>query len=403
MMKRRVIFNAFLFSWCTLAQASGLIFNATAAPPNLTIRPNINFAYPNAGIKITSSGFSLNGVEQDCQMSGNGYCLFSTSPAIPKTFTFTGRGQLTYILCSDGAAALNCQHYSTGFTQDTPTVQKAYVGSEGDETVSLCTLNATNGTFDACVDSGAGDIFSNPYSIAFNTLGTQVYVTNSDTIQLCDVSTSTGLFSNCNILNNTSFETAEAIVLNNDSTRAYVTDYDEETIWLCNINASNGSFDDCSKTGSTVDSPEGIALNSDSSRSYAVSNGDEQVFVCDINLADGLLSNCSLSGTGFSSPEGIALTANDARAYVTNAGDDTVSVCDINPGDGALTNCVDASGGVFNFPTGIALNRDNTQAYITNKSSDVVSVCDIIASNGLFQNCVDSGDVISQPLGIVLH
>jgi hypothetical protein len=50
--------------------------NYTASGTNFTITSNIpNHTYPNAGIKITTPGYTLAG----CTMSSNGYCIFSVS------------------------------------------------------------------------------------------------------------------------------------------------------------------------------------------------------------------------------------------------------------------------------------------------------------------------------------
>jgi hypothetical protein len=77
--------------------------NYTAPATNLTITSNIpNHTYPNAGIKITTPGYTLAG----CTMNSNGYCLFSVSNTQAATIQ---------------AAPSTCQ---AGTVQFTPTVSQ---------------------------------------------------------------------------------------------------------------------------------------------------------------------------------------------------------------------------------------------------------------------------------------
>ncbi|WP_133131414.1 RCC1 domain-containing protein [Legionella yabuuchiae] len=115
-MKKIILLSLSLITAVSFAANTGLIFDVTANKPNLTIRPNVNFFYPSAGIQITSPGFMLQNQGQDCALSASGFCLFAASPAQPKTLTVTGTGQLTYKLCTNGDAPLNCQNYAADFS-----------------------------------------------------------------------------------------------------------------------------------------------------------------------------------------------------------------------------------------------------------------------------------------------
>lgn len=382
------------------AQAAGSIFNVSTEYPTITIRPNVNFFYPSAGIKITAPGFSILDVGNVCQMANNGFCLFGASPQSPKTLTFSGSGELTFTLCSNGSVALNCQLYAMRFTNEA-SAPRVYVGNN-DQTISLCTANLENGKLDSCVDSGAEENFDNPYGIAFNSQGTKVYVTDVNAVKLCAVDTSTGLFGLCDDMTPV-FQAAESIALTNDNTRAYITDYDERKVWLCNINEGDGTFEQCDPAGvNNLDGPEGIALNSDNSRAYIVDNGSESVCVCLINVQTGLFENCAPSADGLSDPEGIALTSDNSRAYISNSSSNTISVCNINSDTGLLDGC-EIAGSEFSTPKGIALDNEKQLAYVANEEDDNVLVCDINPINGVFSSCMDSGQSFAAPLGIVFQ
>ncbi len=126
-MKKITIFIILVITSVSFAANKGLLFDVTANNPNLTIRPNVDFYYPSAGIKITSPGFTLQNQGQDCTLSASGYCLFAASPTQPKTLTVAGDGQLTFQLCTNGDGPLNCQNYEKDFrralecTGDNPT------------------------------------------------------------------------------------------------------------------------------------------------------------------------------------------------------------------------------------------------------------------------------------------
>ncbi|WP_133131466.1 hypothetical protein [Legionella yabuuchiae] len=116
-MKKITCFTLSLITSVSFAANTGLLFDVTANKPNLTIKPNVNFFYSSAGIQITSPGFTLqNPGHQNCTPTSSGFCLFAVSPSQPKTLTITGDGQLTYRLCTNGDAPLNCQNYTADFS-----------------------------------------------------------------------------------------------------------------------------------------------------------------------------------------------------------------------------------------------------------------------------------------------
>lgn len=117
-MKRICIqFNMLLVLLCCQAQATaGLLFNVASNNNSIhitTVKPN--HTYPQAGIRITSPGFSLLNSGGGCTPNANGYCLFSVSDSSPANIVFNGALNTPFniILCLNGSAPASCQHYTT--------------------------------------------------------------------------------------------------------------------------------------------------------------------------------------------------------------------------------------------------------------------------------------------------
>ncbi|MFO2970989.1 hypothetical protein SCO12_05910 [Legionella pneumophila serogroup 10] len=100
-----------LLSSMTFAKTKALFFEVTPQGSTLVIKPALNNFYPSAGIQITSAGFSLP-TNAGCVPHANGYCLFPTSPTSPATIQIKGSGSLTFKLCLNGQAKINCQNYN---------------------------------------------------------------------------------------------------------------------------------------------------------------------------------------------------------------------------------------------------------------------------------------------------
>ncbi|WP_133130832.1 hypothetical protein [Legionella yabuuchiae] len=424
-MKKNLFLSLLLLSSVSFAaNTAGLLFDVTATKPNLTIRPNVNFYYPSAGIQITSPGFILqNPGQQTCTPSSSGFCLFAVSPSQPKTFNVTGDGQLTYRLCTNGDAPLNCQNYAADFSggptpPTPPPLRKSYVIDPARDTLYTCDINAS-GVATSCSNAGftgATPAFVAPEDIAFNAGNNKIYVTDrgNDTLYTCDINAS-GVATNCSNAGFTggatpAFSFPAGVAFNAVNNKAYVTDIDNDTLYTCDINAS-GVATSCSNAGFTggatpafVD-PFDIAFNAVNNKVYVTDRGNDTLYTCDIN-ASGVATSCSNVGfTGgatpaFVEPFGVAFNAVNNKVYVTDRIRGTLYTCEINAG-GVATSCSNAgfTGGAtpaFGEPHDIAFNAVNNKIYITDSTIDTLYTCDINAS-GVATSCSNVGFTGAMP------
>lgn len=100
------------------ANASVPIFNVNVTGPTLAITTNIpNHSYANAGIKVNTSGYSINQSvtmlipAQTCTMIGNGFCQFTASATTPSYVSIQGPGgtNVTVTICLNAIGQLSCQ------------------------------------------------------------------------------------------------------------------------------------------------------------------------------------------------------------------------------------------------------------------------------------------------------
>lgn len=296
----------------------------------------------------------------------------------------------------------------------------AYVTNGVGNTVYICPINETNGTFGACKDSGVGAIFDFPERIVINSSDTLAYVTNffGNTVTKCSVNSTTGAFSNCvDSGAGAVFVNPVGISLNSAGTQVYIDNSGNNghptgsnTVTICTVN-SNGTLSNCADSGATgagFSVPWGNIINSAGTFAYVANDyanppgnpSGNNITVCPINKDTGYFGSCFLSGnTGiaFGNPRGVILNNANTIAYVTNGGHagttgNFVSLCPINS-NGSFGDCVDSGvGAVFNEPEELSLNRAGTYAYIPNANNSTVSVCSINLTTGYFQSCVDSGN-----------
>lgn len=110
-----IVGGLFIFSIHSLAIAgTGLLFHVMPAGSGLSISTVVNnHIYPNAGIQITSPGYTLGA---ECNPISNGYCLFSVSDTTPAQITIyktiLDDTPLSIILCLNGKGPISCQNYT---------------------------------------------------------------------------------------------------------------------------------------------------------------------------------------------------------------------------------------------------------------------------------------------------
>jgi trimeric autotransporter adhesin len=195
----------------------------------------------------------------------------------------------------------------------------AYVTNSGTNTVSKCSINI-NGSFGTCVDSGVSNIFNGPRGIIVNSSGSFAYVANSsnNTVSVCSIDASTSSFVACVNSGNTGvvFNTPRAISLNETGTFAYISNAGQSgtganTVSVCPVNSSTGLFGACAYSGNSGVSfnvPQGIAINLAGTIAYVANQTTNIVLKCPIIAGTGLFGACSDSGgTSFSSPIGMSI------------------------------------------------------------------------------------------------
>lgn len=231
--------------------------------------------------------------------------------------------------------------------------------------ILICPINP-DGLLGACATSAQG--FNIPGYLTFNAEGTIAYVANTKTgsnaVSICSLNATDGSFSVCNNFTDASFNNPTGIALNSAENRAYVTNFGVAgsgvTVSKCSVNETSGSLSDCrAMPDPTFQGATGIAINNNDTfayiTNYNVTNG-VTVSRCPINRKTGLFGSCTaLSDTSFSGPIGIALNSTGTKAYVTEYNTSQVSVCPIKI-DGSFDTCSASNPSTsLNTPIGIAL------------------------------------------------
>lgn len=395
------LIGCFLFSQWSFA-ATGAFFSLTSSGSSITIRTTVpNHTYPNAGIKVNSTGYTLN--TSGCTPNSNGYCLFSVSNTSPKTLTISGptTKKLDIILCLNGKGPLTCQEYTIG-------ENFAYVVNAGSDSVSLCGVNSSTGQFSNCQSAGATGLVD-PFHIALNATGTFAYITNrnGNSVSQCTINPVTKLFTSCSATA-LSANTPDGIVLNRANTLAYIS-FTSSQVQYCQINSGTGALSAC--TNAVTDGSQnfgtatGMTLNS--ANTFAYVTGDQgYVSSCAVNASTGTLSNCKANNiTSLTNAQSVTLNDAGTLAYLfQNNG--VIFTCGASPNTGTLTSACNMQTVVTgNGASGaLTLNFFENRAYIVPNNGNAVTVCPVNTATGLLigSGCVDSGvgGVFSDPVDI---
>ena len=285
---------AFLSLWITSASAAtGPFFNVSTQGSQLTINTIYNpkyphHVYPRAGIRANTPGFSL--ANNNCLLSGTGYCLFTVSDIASYTATISGpSGAFNVNLCLNGNGPLTCGDYRiTGN-------RFAYLGSanyssQGLSLVEVCPMEPMSGVIStsSCLTSAVPSLGQltnyTIHGIAFNNAGTRAYVAlfDADQIQLCSVDQTSGTLYNC-VVTALSAETIglnapSGIVLNTSGTFAYIANASSSQtqyrgIISCAIERDTGALVSCNLflSGDLIDTPGYIAINQKGNYLYITS------------------------------------------------------------------------------------------------------------------------------------
>lgn len=383
---------------------AGLLFNVSGSSNDLTINTTIpNHTYSYAGIKITSTGYTLTDKGSECTELPNGYCLFSVSQTTSKTLSISGSGaSIDMILCLDGRGPLSCQNYQV--VPSPSLLSYIFVVNNNSNSISLCRVN-TNGTLSHCITVGTGLIA--PFGIAINNTGTMIYITNggSNNIAMCSVNATTKVLTCTNYNQVGVFDLPVGITLNPTNTFIYITNYNNDTVAICSL--SGDTITACVDSGQLFfGGLEGIAIDPSNTYAYIVQNSADAIYKCTINPVNGRFTACvdsGATGTPFDEPEFITLNSAGTMAYITNDGGGSFILrCPIDNA-GNLGICVNVNPGVdFAGPKQIVFNSTGTQAYVANTDTNTIFSC-TVDINGNFSSCMDSGAIgFNGPWGIII-
>lgn len=213
---------------------SGPLFTVTASTTTnvLSIKTNVpQHVYPNAGIKVNTPGFSLQGAGTECIPNSNGYCLFTVSDTVSTSITINGQlvGNYTITLCLNGVGELSCQTY----TQAYPSVT---VGGQIDVFGGIdTTYNLTNNNGNVLsinVPSGGTSLFTFTNPIPYNgSYNVKIIGQNPPTSQTgieCNINDGSGSNATLDV---TTITIACGVPI------SICSQYDDET--LCNNDAQN--------------------------------------------------------------------------------------------------------------------------------------------------------------------
>lgn len=127
--------------------ATGQFFNVDVTATTISTTTNTpNHYYPAAGVQITTPGFTLADAGVDCNLLGNGYCLFGVSDTQAKVISFEGVGEtVRFDLCLNGRAPWTCERHDIGITLFV-TLENGYIAESVDNGVSWTLETPPDGT-----------------------------------------------------------------------------------------------------------------------------------------------------------------------------------------------------------------------------------------------------------------
>jgi hypothetical protein len=377
------------------------LFNVVQSPNSSAFTVSTTIAghtYPAAGIRLNTPGYELVDVvgflpAPQCVRQANGYCTFSVSNTMPKTFGYAGSGgtALNLTLCLNGKGPQSCQDFTLPANP-----HYLYVTNYSTSQVSACTLDVA-GLITSCSDAGGDAVLAGslPQGIALNASETMAYITQGfggPFVYQCAINTN-GSFNSCQKKTVSSpagaGTTYGMIALNSLNTLAYIFDSTHVNVLACPLMA--GAFgENCTNTGASgfSSSLSGITLDSDNSHAYLADYSLNTVTVCNVNGAS--FSNCIAKSGGssftFDGPGGVALNKTGNILYVTSYFSNTVYGCSTAPNNTTRFNSCFVASSSVNEAWDIALNASNSMAYVTNYGNTTYQ-CPVQA-DGTFGTCV---------------
>jgi len=228
----------------------------------------------------------------------------------------------------------------------------AYVGNEGDGTVSVVDL-ASGEVVDGPIATGPGG-----GAVAIAPDGRKVYVANHEADSVSVIDTESNEVVGAPIAVG---EGPRGVAIAPDGTRAYVANEGSGSVSVIDT-ASDEVVDEFL----TVAHARGIAVSPDGRRLYVGRNASSLVSVIDTETGEPVGEPIAVG----LNPQGIAFTPDGRKAYVASLAADTVSAID------TATEAVIATIPVGSLPVGVAIGPDGKTAYVASDGPDTVSAID---------------------------
>lgn len=361
-----------------------LTVNLASQAGNISFAPQIcNLSSTANTCKVTVSGISTGTAQIDASASVNGYNInpFIANVIIPIHVYVTNNGDNTismYSINSNNGQlnALDPNTIATGKSPQNIIFHNgyAYVVNNNDNTISMYHVDPITGqltSFGAPINTGA-----NPYQIAFN--GNYAYVTNNgdNTISIYSVNANTGVLTLISSSTATGYNPSDIIFNNN---YAYVTNNGDNDVSIFSV-GNNGSLTEISSPITTGNSPLAIIFNGN--YAYIANSGGSganpnSISMYNVDMINGKLIplNPATISTN-ANPYTIAFSGN--YAYVPNyfGTDQTsnISMYTLNANTGKLSSLGTSYLNVLNP---IALVANNNYLYIANNGNNTVSMYSI--------------------------
>ena len=260
-----------------------------------------------------------------------------------------------------------------------PVPRFAYVANQGDNTVSLYTLDATTGLLR---DAGYALTGSQPRGVAVDPFGRFAYVVNAsdNTVSPYTIDATTGRLTQSEAAVSVGSSPNPAIV-DPLGRFLYVPNTDSANISAFTIDQSTGVLTAVSGSPFSIGSnPVSLATTPDGNFLYVVI-GDDMVSAFSINASGALTQVGSPVATG-TDAFFMAVDPLGRFAYVTNTTSNSVSAYTINSSTGALTAVPGSPFASGAEPIGITVDPSGRFVYVANSGDNTISAYTISSSTG---------------------
>lgn len=177
-----------------------------------------------------------------------------------------------------------------------------YVMNSGAGTILQCSADSTTGVLSGCVTVQSG--LSTPTDITFFQGRVYIANTSANDVLSCAVPSGGGAFTGCVTSTSSVGGYPEGITFYGGNV-IVVPEAGGPSPYLCNVDTSTGLFSNCQTTGSGLSSPSSLVVSN--YFAYISNYGNSTIDVCNIS-STGALSNCQNVNPGtLSNPIGMAL------------------------------------------------------------------------------------------------